>query len=348
LPVVNGEPGGEAHLIVKNLGPVDAQSLAQNFTMALTDDGAFYRGIYKNWQESYITDTDPRGAPTGAPQRIAASSIGEHVSPSWSPDGLSLAYLTTRDEPRGKVSLKTLTIQDRWPGVPRFLEPALYRVGGYAPAWAPDGQSVIIWAEQPENSWGLFSVNVKTSSVSLIARPHNTVTFFERHGDSLYYLESGRGIVRHNLKTLSETVVVHAGGLHRFRVSPDGQRIAFVRDAISNAQPASKQLVVLELMGAEHIVHTAVGTDWLGVQSWSADGRWILCTQSSNADGDRTRDTLFRIPADGGEPQDLGFTIAGNRVIPMMWQPFGNRLAYIERDKWLQLNVVEHLFPKGR
>ena len=207
----------------------------------------------------YVSSIDLSGAlPPGAPTRISQSGIGEHVGPSWSPDGRTIAYFTRRPEPHGHVPLKTLTIKEVASGRERDLTPRLSYLGGYSPQWSPDSQSVVVWAKDRDRDdrWGYFRVDIRTSETTPVVVIGNNgfpaISQCALDGRTFLYVDPARGIVSHNFTTHEDKTVVSRGersNIWFFAISPDGQ-IAFV----------SNDKTTLEVQtpdGTTHVLATA-------------------------------------------------------------------------------------------
>ena len=82
---------------------------------------------------------------------------------------------------------------------------------------------------------------------------------------------------------------------------------------------------------------------WL---AWTPDGRSIIFAKN-----DGSGSSLWRISADGGDPQNLGITTT-NPVSGICVHPDGKRLAFstsVAFDNWeTELWVMENFLPPGK
>src|SRR5262245_27526854 len=161
LPVVDGFAQAEPTIAAKNIGASPH--------VAVTDDAMLYVVVSLRSNEIFTRSVDLTGdAAPGNPSRIAKGPFGGHVSPSWSPDGRSMAYFTTRQRPSvGTTPLRTLTILDLQSGRTHTVPPLGFQ-GGYTPHWFPDSRSVVVFGgpeiERPER--GYYRIDVTTGQAS--------------------------------------------------------------------------------------------------------------------------------------------------------------------------------------
>lgn len=124
--------------------------------------------------------------------RTVNSKAGLYSSPTWSPDGRSLAYL------RIAGTATEILITDLQKGDERLvarLSPPDYGTQSRLLDWSPNGESLVVaHSEAPDRSLGLFLVSVASGQVSRLMEPAETV-----------------------------------GGDIDPRFSPDGQTVSFIR-----------------------------------------------------------------------------------------------------------------------
>ena len=89
--------------------------------------------------------------------------------------------------------------------------------------------------------------------------------------------------------------------------------------------------------------------DRRGVVAWSPDGRQLFYALPSEASGDGTpatlRSELWRMPSQGGEPQQLGLTVDG-MMFSLRVHPDGQRIAYGRSWSNPEIWVMENFLPK--
>ena len=102
-------------------------------------------------------------------------------------------------------------------------------------------------------------------------------------------------------------------------LSPDGRQVAFV------ARDPTTGPAVLMLMRADggepRELFKSAEPNAIRSIAWTPDGRYLLFAK---------RDELWRIPVEGGEPQELG--IAMENLHEIRVHPDGRRIAFTARD----------------
>ncbi|ELY55053.1 S9 family peptidase [Natronolimnohabitans innermongolicus] len=109
------------------------------------------------------------------------------------------------------------------------------------------------------------------------------------------------------------------------RLSPDGERVAFVRKTAEDDESYGATIHVVPVGGDEATQFTAsAGVD--GQPRWSPDGDW-LAFASTRGEGDREQ--LWALPTDGGEARRLTAVVGG--IDDLEWSPDGSRLCFSQR-----------------
>ena len=126
-------------------------------------------------------------------------------------------------------------------------------------------------------------------------------------------------------------------------VSPDGQRVAFVNNSragktivkvVSASGGDAQELLTLPALAGESPL------------AWTPDSRYIIYAVSSN--GEKREYELWRIPADGGEPQNLDLSMKGLLPYGLSVHPDGRRIAFAagtpaRSEIWVMENFVPAL-----
>ena len=131
---------GEARLV--------KQGIDRILPIGLTREGALYYGVVKATEDVYITDLDPTtGKVTGPPKKAIERFEGGNFTPSYSPDGKYLAYVSRRGNSPYPTNVgNALCIRSLETGQERaFLQGDLAAgapiIAG--PRWSPDGRFIV-------------------------------------------------------------------------------------------------------------------------------------------------------------------------------------------------------------
>ncbi len=257
------------------------------------------------------------------PVDVTQADHGEgSLSPDWSPDGKSLAFISQRRTGSGYVA--SIKIQSTESGVVRELHPMLY-----APSllrYAPDGSSVLIVQSGP-----MVRVDVRTGDVSSVLKQEPGVRrdrpSLSLDAKTLYYGRQERAkdadvsLIARDLESGSERELVRRRTLGGLLLSPDGRHLATISQ---DPTQRSSTFMIIPLEGGETrevalpVESTAKGSMPFTLFAWTADSKSFLLRKHLASD----HVELWRVSIEGGSPQrinerlDLPFTTGGVRVNP--------------------------------
>ena len=364
IEIAEGRPAGSPRLVRTNL---------DEFTRrGVTRTGALYfepRSIRSF--EVYTTAMDAQtGEVLEAPTLTSGRFQDLSETPAWSPDGRYLAYSNAG----GLVSLlepAVLVIRTLETGEERAIS-LPYHV--YLPHWSPDGGSILAFSFDAGERAGLELIDVETSQVTSITA-HTALGrtgIFDRpvgwsaDGTKIYLgrteYDTGRPyawtptsfqLLERDLESGRETELYRGVGRSAFvplALAPDRRRLAFLARE-TDGGPAV--LTVADLSGGE--THGLLEGDRWGpfateTLTWTPDGRYLLFGKYVRGENVTQ---LWRVPAEGGEPERLGLEIeaANNYPVIVHVHPDGRRLAFnAVRTKHLpgvdELWVMENFLQK--
>ena len=122
--------------------------------------------------------------------------------------------------------------------------------------------------------------------------------------------------------------------LSRPRISPDGQRVAFVATAIDERKHAYHASIYVVPTGGGEARHFTSGPANAHSPAWSPDGRWLafVSDREDESTGKNAREhgkgkpQVWLIPGDGGEAHQLTFMPHG--ASNPTWSPDSRRLVF--------------------
>jgi Tol biopolymer transport system component len=344
LPVVGGKPQGAPELVKGGVEEI--------VPMGFTQNGSFYYAQGEWMLDVYVAKVDPKSGKILAPPEKAIKRFeGRNSWPEYSPDGKYLAYLTTRSRAfQAPVHPNIVSIRSLETGKEREFTTKFRRLAG--PRWSPDGQSIYVAAWDYEGM-GIYRVNAQNGEFTLMVRadppaslhdheisPDGNLFIYERRDNPK---ESPR-ILSRNLTT-GEEKQLYAGnpksGPLYASLSPDGRRLAFIN------QDKRKVLQVMPASGGEpkELLRFDEDRPYFASIEWTADGKYILFPRLQPTK-DKQRFALWRIPAEGGKPEELGLVMAEFENLSA--HPDGEHLTFSSPGlvrKFATIWVMENFLP---
>jgi Tol biopolymer transport system component len=150
-------------------------------------------------------------------------------------------------------------------------------------------------------------------------------------------------LIARDLKSGQETDIIERQSFFRATVSPDGRWLL-----VAAGESHYQVLLVMPANGGEGRELVRVDSEkevpFGGSPWWSPDGRYVYFMKGVKG---RTPDEwqLWRIAAEGGEPQRMGLTV-GRQMGGLRPHPDGRRLATTDFKVNLEVWVMENFLPK--
>ena len=303
----------------QSLGGLNLNSSADNLRAAahkIADDIIFKllgeRGVFST-RLSYVIKDGKRyrlviSDADGQNIRNAMNSSEPIISPSWSPDGKKVAYVSFEDRK------PVIYVHELATG--RRISLSNHKGNNSAPAWSPDGRRLAISLSKDGNTQ-IYGINADGTGLHRLTRGSTIDTEPQYSTDGRYiYFTSDRGgnpqIYRMSADGEqvegAKRVTFKQGFVTSPRISPDGKYLAYIAN-IGGAY----RLYILNLATGDAQALTDGTSD--ESPSFAANGRYVL--YSTKVNGKRV---LAAVSVDGNSKQVL--SIPGSDVRQPSWGPF--------------------------
>jgi Tol biopolymer transport system component len=343
LPVSGGRPQGAPELVKRGVEEI--------VPLGFTQGGSFYYAQGQWMLDVYVAKMDRESGKILAPPEKAIRRFeGSNSWPEYSPDGKYLAYVSTRSRSfQSAQHPNILSLRSLETGKEREFSTKFRRLAD--PCWSPDDQFVYL-AAWDYQGMGIYRVNAQNGEFTPIVRTEPPASLFRHEvspdGNIFIYERQDKPkepfqILSRDLTT-GEEKQLYAGDRAMFSISPDGRWLALIN------QDKKKVLRVMPVSGGEpkELLRFEEKRSYNGSIEWAADGKYILFPRLHPAK-DEPRFALWRISADGGEPQELNLVMAPFEDLSA--HPDGQHLAFDSpgfTQKSPAVWVMENFLPTAR
>lgn len=342
--VENGRVSGPPVLVKANTGSI--------VPLGITRAGALYYGVVGGTRQNIYSAPLEGLKVTGTPSLITEQFVDFSTGPTWSPDGQSLAFFSTRSRPI--LVVRTLmTGAERTVALPQGVR-IPFQAG---PRWFPDGRSVLVLADDPQGSGRAFyRVNIETSASERLHRMNEGPSSFALapDGRSIFWCVqnttgelNGSGVLmRYDIAEARETTLKRGEWFIALAVSPDGTQLAYLKSVRTDDDRRKKEypsvVEVISVSGgpARPVFRDAI---WLNgarynTLAWTPDGRHLMFVRDDGL--------LWRVPIGGGDPEEMGIAIKGRIKNPSI-HPSGKQIVFsVGRSDDNEVWALENFLPR--
>jgi TolB protein len=244
----------------------------------------------------------------GENPRVVMQSREPLMSPSWSPDGSSLAYVSF-EQRLPSMYVQTLKTGDR-----RVV--SAHAGVNQAPAWSPDGRKLALVLSTRDGNLDIYTLDLTTQQLSRITDDPgiDTEPQWSKDGQSIYFTSDRAGgpqIYKVGIKPGDKPRRLTFQGSYnaRARISPDETQLAFVTQ-----EDGAYRIATMDLRGRGDVQVLTKGHFDVS-PSFAPNGAVLIY-----ASRDKGRGVLALVSADGRVQQRL-VSSEGELQEPA-WAPF--------------------------
>ncbi len=257
----------------------------------------------QNRYQLQVSDSD------GQNPQIALASTEPIISPTWSPDGTKIAYVSFEQKK------PVVYIHDLISGQRTVV--ANQRGSNSAPAWSPNGKQLAVALSLTGNTQ-IYLVNVDGSGLRRLSKSNSidTEPQFSPNGESIYFTSDRGGSPQiYKMPNLGEILggqaqrVTFQGRYNTTpRISPNGKLLAYISRINGGFKLHLQDL-------ASNEVTSLTETRYDDSPSFAANSKYLLYATQANG-----RDVLATVSIDARPSQIL--SVRGSDVRDPSWGPF--------------------------
>jgi len=341
--IEGGQLQKEPLLVHEELGEINP--------LGFDKSGSFYYGK-NNWTSDIYTATynKEKAQLKTSPEKATQKYEGSNLFPNWSPDGKSLAYMSSRIS--GGQYVRFLCILSE--GTDEKKEFRLDFKSIRSIKWSPDGGSILVSGNDPSGQLGIYEIDVQTGYSKKLKtfgpdfekifwanwlpdkkKLYYTVQKIDESVEKLpsilyvYDIESGR----------EQELISHCLNLS---LSPNGDWLAFSK--VSWETLLDNLYVMPSVGGDPRKILTLGKNEAFSTTAWAPDGKSLVFAKYK--DNISNKCSLWEISLDEEKPQKLGLEM--NRLKYLSLHPDGQSMAFCSSTMSVDIWVMENFLPKNK
>jgi len=346
LPVSGGKVQGSPELVRRGIEQIVPLGFTQNGSFYYTQGGPMF--------DAYVARMDRQSGKILAPLEKAIKRFeGANSWPEYSPDGKLLAYVSTRSNTfQATLRPNIVCIRSLETGKEQEFTTKFNRLAGTR--WSPDGRFLYLaaWDDQGQ---GIYQTDIHTGTMTPIVRDEGPqrmhIHDVSLDGKTLIYVRRYKVEPKEPYRILSRDLTtgeekeLYSGNAENgwlyAALSPDGERLAVINT------DKKKTLRLIPTRGGEprDLLKFEESQPFFTPLEWTADGKHILFAKRQ-IEKDGPQSSLWRVSADGGEPQELGLGMANFENLSA--HPDGVHLAFSSLGSTMKMPsvwVMENFLP---
>jgi Tol biopolymer transport system component len=347
ISVEDGRPVGRPQIAKADIGAVAP--------IGFNRAGTLFYVSNRTEQDVLAIEIDHTAGKLRGPARpLSQVFLGRNERPVWSPDNKWVAFHSLRGLSRYGPGAVSLVVRSLDTGEEKAF-PAPFAVG-QRPAWFHTGSALLEATRDAQGRAAFQKLDLTTGKFELL-RPVDTVinsAVSLAADDNTVYATScdsdvrNCAVTRFDLKSGQQANLYSPSGRSNvtgLTLSPDGKMLAIMLNT-RVGEPRTQQLAVIGSDGTGFRIllqseqQPLVPVVGLG---WSPDNRWVYFVKIKEPESE-----LWRVPVNGGVPENTGFTAVGLRHIDISSD--GSHLAFtagrrVNPELWAIDNLLSTARP---